>query len=388
MHEKSLEKQSWMEMSAVQIGGAICMPMILIGFELSRLNSVKALLAICIGNLFLFLLAFLTAEMSYRAKATTAENASHYFGKVGKCFFALILTLSMCGWFAIQAEVMAKDLGGGRYTAVVISCAIVLATLKGIRAVTKLANVALPLMLITLLCCLVMAFVNRQEVVQSSEGTLFQGVSLVIAAAILAVIDLPTFFRHARSKSDARKASIATFLIGMPLVELVGVLLGLWTTAPDVSQALACFGHVAWKGWIWLFILLVGWTTNNANLYSASVSLQTLLPQLSIKKAILLAGLMAVILAGCDLLSRLTFVLEIMGVSVASMGAVVLTAYFLKRHHVVLQSLAWLLGATWGLLHVHAVVKITPIAIVDAALISAISTLFIWRCGSEKRIAH
>jgi len=389
-----LETQNWKELSAVQIGGAICMPMILIGFELARQSVETAIYAIVIGNLFLFLLALLTSKMSYEGKMTTAENAASYFGALGKAFFACILLFSMCTWFAIQSQVMAEDLGrvlpeiDRGLLSMLVSSVIVVATLKGIRAVTWLANLALPLMVITLLICLAMAFQQQREEAIERGGDLFQGTSLVIAAAILAVVDLPTFFRHACTRKDAIKASVAIFLVGMPLVELFGVFLGAWTNATDLSGAFLCFGHVIWKGWIWLFILLVGWTTNNANLYSGAMCLQTLVPQMGAKRAIFAAGLLAVALSAVNILARFEFVLGLMGVCVASMGAVVLASYFLQRRHVKIQSLSWLLGLSWGLLHLNGIVRITPIAIIDASLVSAVTIFLAWRCRHEKILTN
>jgi hypothetical protein len=71
------------------------------------------------------------------------------------------------------------------------------------------------------------------------------------------------------------------------------------------------------------------------------------------------------------------------------MGAVVLTSYYLHRRFgkplcVMIQCLAWFFGLAWGLLHLKGNVGITPIAIVDASVVSALCILLPWRFGSEK----
>src|SRR5262245_51082545 len=104
-------KQGWMELSSIQLGGAICLPVILIGHELARQAGLYgAILAILLGNALLFGLSLLSSWMSSDCNKTTAEHAEYYFGTVGKYFFGLVIMASMAAWFAIQTQVVSCDL--------------------------------------------------------------------------------------------------------------------------------------------------------------------------------------------------------------------------------------------------------------------------------------
>lgn len=383
----SLEKQSWIHLASVQIGGAICLPILLIGFELASLSG-EAFLAIMTGNCILFSLAAIASRMSVANKASTAQNAEVYFGQNGRACFAAILSFSMCAWFAIQAEVMAEDLyTDSKLLAGGITVLIVLATLTGIRGISRLANVSVPLMALTLIVSLYFASKEAIRIeTTNKEMSLFQGISLVLGAGILAVVDLPTFFRHARSQRDGQIACGMIFLVGLPLVELAGCLLGKWTHATSLMEALTANSHPLWKGWIVLFILLAGWTTNNANLYSGAISLQAVFQKLSQIKSILLIGAISLILSLCGIISRLTLVLDLMGIVVASMGAVVLTAYLMRNMRMSHNSFAWVLGVASGLMHLAFNVTITPVAIIDSGLVATLTLLLMktWIPSYEK----
>ena len=337
----SIKNQNWIALTSIQIGGAICLPVLLIGFELAKgFGLTSALYAIVIGNALLFSFSLIGAKMSAASEMTTAENAESLLGKRVKAIFAIVLVLSMCLWFAIQAQLMATDLlmwtsfGSEQVIAFCISLFITACAMRGIKSIEILSNVAVPLMVVTML----IAIATGDAQVQTDTLS-FSGISLVLAASIAAVVDMPTFFRHAKNEKHAVKASFATFMIGIPVVEALGALLFYKTDAPSLINALYCFDHTLWKGWILAFILLAGWTTNNANLYSASMSIKALFPKLSDKAAIALLGLIASLLAFCNIVGNLDLFLDVMAMIIISMGSVVFSAYLLKRNKCSLQKI-------------------------------------------------
>jgi cytosine permease len=385
--ETALTKQSCFQLSSVQIGGAICLPVILIGYELVRRTGLtSALVAIIIGNLLLTGLALITSKMSVENRKTTAENAEEYFGKMGKVFFALIICLSLSCWFAIQTEVMSQDivalLGLKREAMPIVSFGLSLMMVAslffGIQGVTLLATCTLPLMIVALGLSLYFAKIGSSLPIELGSYN-FGGLSLVMAATISAVCDLPTFFRHAATKNEALKASYITFLVAIPLVEIVGVLLGYWTESNSLTEALLCVNHPLFGIFVGLFILVAGWTTNNTNLYSAAMSMQSILPKLTEKKSTAVVGIFAILLSLCPLLERLSFVLDFMGVFIASMTGVVLTAYMLKRFelHETCQKMALFLGIVAGLSNLYLGGLFTSIAILDALFFSAFTLVLL-----------
>ncbi len=370
--------QNWIALTSIQIGGAICLPILLIGFQLAKsVGLTCALLAIALGNALLFALSLVGASMSTASTRTTTENAEPYLGRHAKGLFAAVMALSMSLWFAIQTAMMAEDLVLGlpyglnaTLISGLIAALIVVCALSGIKSIERLSNMAVPLMVLTMLIAISQG--TSTSTVQH-EGFALCDISLVLAACIACVFDMPTFFRHAVNKKEALKASIATFLVGIPLVEALGVFLYQATGAGSLMEALYCFDNELWKLWIMLFVLLAGWTTNNANLYSAAMSIKTLLPKLSDKIAILSLGAIALIFSLFDILSHLEVSLNVMGVMVASTGGVVFTGFMLGANsYIPYNILSLALGVCVGLLG-----AITAVPILDALMVSSLATLLL-----------
>lgn len=102
--------QNWKQLASVQVGGAICLPLLLVGYELAKGGNLKnQLFSVFIGNALLFTFALVAGFMSANRKLTTVEHASIYFGEKAKKFFALTMSFSMLGWFAIQTQCMGGD---------------------------------------------------------------------------------------------------------------------------------------------------------------------------------------------------------------------------------------------------------------------------------------
>src|SRR5437588_8366280 len=146
---------SWRQLASVQIGGAICLPTILIGYELAKLyGEGAALVGIAIGNFLLLCLALISAKMSVENNQTTSDNAGNYFGQFGKKMIACLLTCSMCGWFAIQTQMVSQDIANSLlsdgWTNLLLGTIFAATLLFGLKGIAKLADLSVPLLIVTL----------------------------------------------------------------------------------------------------------------------------------------------------------------------------------------------------------------------------------------------
>ena len=289
--------QNWITLSAIQIGGAICLPMILIGFELSKTNSLMGcLFSIAIANSALFVLGLLSSKMSVSFRKTTGELAISYFGPFGRFLFAGVLFISMCGWFSIQTEIMTEDIHhfiqnlNPFYGLIGLSLLIYGINIIGISAIARFSSATVPLMLVTLVTVIACNFSCTIDLFEGEKSLIpTTAISLLLSSCIACIFDFPTFFRHAKDEKEAYKATSMIFFVGIPLVELLGVLIGKTSDSKSLIEALLIFQHPLWNTWICAFILLCGLSTNTANLYSAAMSLQCIFKGLSEKKATLMS---------------------------------------------------------------------------------------------------
>lgn len=326
---------SWRHLAAIQIGGAVCLPIFVVGHAMAmQFGFLSALAAVVIGNGVLLFLGLAAANFAARTRMTTAEAAAYTFGEVGRPYFALALIISLMGWFAIQLDMMglmAGKLLGIEATKginLAIGGVITLAALRGYKGLETLANVCLPLLIATVAYAVFDASKTPLTATLENEIAL-GGITVAMAAAIGAVIDMPTFFRMAKSSKDGLIAAAILFGIALPLLEGVGIYLAGHGQSENVADSLAGSSPSAlWKMWVALFIILAGWTTNNTNLYSAAISLKSLFNVKSEIKAQIALGIVGTMLSTLNLQENLFLFLEGLGVMLAAAGGVMLVNQF------------------------------------------------------------
>lgn len=379
------KKLTWFELASLEIGGAICLPVIMVGHAVAnKYGLASAISAILIGNALLLALAMVSVHLAHESKKRTAENAVLYFGEKGGKLFALALLLSKTCWFGIQLGLIAlstqkilPDYGLAVIT-MGLGMLIISYALAGIKALSVISTISLPLMVLT------MGFAAFQEGSSSAylpvKEFTFSSVSLIVATAITAVIDMPTYFRHQASLRDGRIASLLFLGIGAPLIEGLGVFLFYKNPSHQIVDTLQGGSSFLWTIWVALFLLLAGWTTNNTNLYSAVNSLQVIFKDLGEKKGTLLVGAAGVLLSLCGVLDHFTSVLQIIGIVIGSMGIIVLSNFaWKKRIPKSTNRFLWATSVVVGLLSFTQIIELTSIPLIDAIATGTIGTFFIGR---------
>lgn len=335
------EKQAWWQLLSIQTGGTICLPVIMIGtLVCQKFGWVAALLSVGTGNLFLLLLGYLLASLSTYRPQSTVEHAATYFGKTGKGLFGSIMILSMLGWFAIQLNVMSlsaaqlfSELGFSIPLLplnIGMGLLISLAMCRGMNAMKNLSYMIAPLLAITLFY----AAFTAEGVIPTRASlpiSWISGLSLVIGANIAAIIDLPTFFKHAQSNKDAKFCILLLYGIVVPFLEVLGVYLFSILGGNSILATLQIGHGSLWAIWICCFVLLSGWQTNNANLYSSMTSSCSLPGNFPMWVRAMALGGVGTLIACFNPLSNMESVLDFLGVTIGAMGAVILANYLMER---------------------------------------------------------
>ncbi len=399
-----MKKQSWLQLLSIQSAGSLCLPVILVGQILcQKYGWTAAICGVVTGNLFLLAIGLAFAGLSTLRPRTTVQQATHYFGQRGGPLFAALMILSMVGWFAIQLNVMSLCLGqllaiGGitippLYLNIAIGLLLSCIMGFGMKAMKLLSNCTAPLLALTLIYALLSAH-GIVPPVPPLTISWMGGLSIVIGAAIAAVIDLPTFFQHARSKKDALFTILLLYGLVVPLIEGIGLYLGAVTgghTILDVLQA----GHgFAWSIWISCFVLFSGIASNNANLYSAVNSSYSLPGKLSPFPRTLLIGAVGTMVACFNPLGHMEGMLDLLSITIGSMGAVMLAGYLLelrkKPPNGSISLFSWAIGVAVGLATSLCHISITGAPALDAFIAVALTQLSLHFITKRKpyAIAH
>lgn len=372
------ERLSWKELSSLEIGGAICLPVILVGQVIgSKYGILSALIAIIVGNFFLFCIALATVRMSVTNRLATPDNAKLYFGPIGAKAFACCLLTAKTSWYAIQLGLMVVAaealLGPNPWLHAVLGIGIMATAIFGLRVLSLFSTLSLPLLIGTMVYAAYIVTGEKPVTHIFSSPIRFEGISIAISAAITAVIDMPTYFMHAKSRKDGHIAAVFLFLVALPLIEGLGVYLASQNPGGNILESMQVEGVPLWNVWVALFLLLAGWTTDNMNLYSAKTCLKSLLPSLPDKAALILLGSLGALLSSLGFLEHFTQVLQFIGVLIGSMGAIVLTSYVLDAGDDQRKIFAWAIGGIVGILALFYGSHITGVAVVDAFLAASLA---------------
>lgn len=370
-----ISKQPWWQLLGIQAGGAICLPVIMTGQYICQMYGWEAAAAsIFLGNLFLLILGFAYASICGGSSKSTVEFAQERFGIKGGYLFAFVMILSMMGWFGIQLNIittivqqlfqtygMSLD-----FTLVNIAFGALLTGVMcfGMKALKSLALICAPLLAMTV--CYSLYIVTPEETARTfSEFNWMQAISLVIGANIAAVIDLPTFFRHAKSVKDAQKCIILLYAIAVPLIEAAGVYLAYATQGSSLVESLQAGQSAWWAIWISCFVILSGWATNNSNLYSAIASSFVLMQEKSYALRALVLGSFGIGLACFNPLGNFEVMLDLFGIVIGGMGAMILAGSLWPKYSPAVAFFSWGLGVIWGLAATYFAFSLSGIPLLD-----------------------
>ncbi len=359
MNESSIEKQSWKGLLSIQTGGALCLPIIMVGsLVCQKFGWLAALLSVGLGNLFLLIIGYLLTCLSNYRPQSTAKHAASYFGHRGGSLFASLMMVSMLGWFAIQLNIMSlccQQLFSMLdiqipYLFLNIGIGILISYVMrfGMKAMKGLSYITAPLLGLSLLYVI---FSSKETLPPPAPLTLswVKGLSLIIGANIVAIIDLPTFFRHAKSGRDAKICVVLLYAIVVPLIEIAGIRLSALTGENSILDILQTGHGSLWAIWISGFVLLSGWATNNANLYSSITSSYLLMPRCPPMIRTWIIGLIGTAIACFNPLGNLETILDFLGVAVGGMGAVILANFLLEKRSLTYKTFPGICLLSWSI---------------------------------------
>lgn len=399
------ESQSLVQMFCIQVGGLICLPIFIVGYHLFREFGLAASLwAIGGGNAIVVLLALLMLWMTKHHPLTTMENAKRYFGPKATKWLGLCFIIALVGWFALQLNVVAQSvlyafgIEGTIVSALVtlaLGAAIILGSLKGMRFLSHLSGVCALALIATLG---VSFWLLPTAPLPQFSSLLFSpaAVSLVFGSVLVAIIDMPSYFRHMRSFKEGVLAVICVFGIAVPLLEGIGLYFAMHYTAPDLLAALLQPNALVWKAWVILFVAIAGWSTNHCNLYSAHMGTVALFPRLKDSHVILGLGGIGTLLACFPLLAHIGTLLDVMTMGVSSMGGIILARFLLGKEVLAQERIvhvgAWIVGMIAGILSLGHIAALTGVVPLDVFLSGAagaacgyVGTKFIRRKAYENR---
>lgn len=400
------QTRSLVSITAVIIAFTINIGAILLGTRLGFETDFKTVLTGSFtGALILASIAGAMAVIGVQTRLSTAMISKFTFGHKGAYIVAVILAITLIGWFGVQTELFALsiqnvfvntfDITLPRLTVVVLGGILMSTTaIIGFKALEKLSILTAPLLLALVIwpvISLMIAGDFPDLFAYAPENPLRHGsvVALVAGSFMAGAIVTPDITRYASSKKSAIIASIIGF-VGFYIVLLV--LSAIMAIASGATDFISIFMAMGLGIPALVIIILATWTTNDSNLYTASLSLKVLFPQISKWQLASIAGLCGTIAAAAGILNMFIPFLIALGLLITPVGGVMVMDYFLKRgfyqaknisklsQFKFAEMIAWLFGCFVGFLttesvhHGLEVLVITTIPPLDGFLAAAFFT--------------
>jgi len=388
---------AWWRIALMNSIFSISLPMFLGGLELVAAAPVETFVwGTILGGVFLTLIAAPMAVIGSQTRLSSYMLARSAFGTQASKVLNFAFALSLLGWFGVNIELfgeamqrLAVSMGYADVPLFALEALggvlMTVLTFLGLRAINWLTLFVTPLLaLITVLMLLaVLEAGSFQSIIAGGvpEGLSFGDVmSATVGTVAVGAVILPDTCRFVRSRWGSVGVAIATYLLSSSAVVLVAGLAGIATGETDLLPLMLAFG----LGLGAFAIVFGGSTTLNAlNLYSAALSIGTVLPDARRGWVVVLGGIGGTVFAFLNILDNFIPFLIYLTVIFIPVGAVILADYFVIdrapyafENRSALPAIRWPSLVAWGagsgvaLAAMEGLITLSGTVAIDAILVS------------------
>lgn len=338
------KRNSTLNITMVASGFCISMSGMYAGAALAKgLTFKEAVLASIIGNLILVLYGSLMGLMGTREGLSSSRLAIYSFGKKGYKIVALVLAITMAGWFAIQtglfglafSQIFSKQsfITSASFASIWGGILMMFTAVLGMKDLSTLSKFAVPAISI---CAFIAAvkgvrsiggFEALVEITPILQWSLAEGVVVVVGSFAAGAAAQADISRYAKDF----KASLCSTIVGYGLCNTLIIIAGYTIVATtqiyDLPRAMIQLG----LGLAALIVLILAqWTTNDNNIYTSSLGLVQVFGGNRYKYAIIV-GLVGSVLGGLGIAEHFTEFLNFLGIGIPPMAGIMIADYYLIK---------------------------------------------------------
>ncbi len=377
-----------------------------IGYKMEFKDAITAILA---ADAFLIALVIITGLMAFKSGLSTAFLSRKAFGKKGSSIFSVILAISAINWVGINGDTFSKMIVSTfpwwpipiSITAVIIIALWAQSAIRGFKGLEFISWLGVPAAIILSIVCVVSVGAQTNFFADSigyvpTEGTLTftQASASVIGSWIFGCVITPDVCRFAKKKKHVAIGGFCAFIIGLFALQTCGILVATATGKPDFISATAALGLSVLVFICTIFCL---WTTQDNNIYAASLALQNVFEETKLKGKIthkhiaIGISLFAAVFAFFGALKYLLPIVQTLSVLIAPVpGLLIAENFFIKKSKEmknvnILAIISWVIGGVCGYIALKANFFISPVVgfIATVILYTVLSKLLDKKCNPE-----
>lgn len=338
------QRKGFGSVAFVAAGYCICMSGLYTGAAIAFGMSFRdACIAVLIGNSILSVYGGLVGAAGAKEGVASAMLARHSFGRQGSKVIGILLAVVMLGWYAVQVGFFGSTMAAlfpnaGFITSKYIAAAwggilMMLTAYFGYKGLNLLSYIAVPAIGILSVIGIVIAVKGAggiwevMNIVPSKPMTIGAAVVSIVGSFAGGAAAQSDITRYAKDTKTAWGGTIFGYLIANTFVIIAGFLITAATGEDDLPVAFLAMGlGIA----ALLILILAQWTTNDNNLYTASLGLANCLP-FSKHKIVVVTGVLATIAGAMGLAEYFTTWLSVLGVGIPPIAGVIIADYYLLK---------------------------------------------------------
>lgn len=278
------QKKNFWEICVVWIGYVFVVTGMQVGGTMGTSTDFATLLkALVVGSVVLLVLGTFMGLIALKTGNTFGMLCRYAFGKIGSNVISLMIVVTLIGWFSVDAYMIGQASNALFPALPIIPIAIVAGiamtatALFGMKWMSKLSDIAVPLVLIFGIISIVLSVKSTggltglfaiQPKNPSSFNTL---VSLSIGSFVCGAVSFtPDVLRFAKNKKQTLIIMFLAMMIANPLMIILGAVGSIATGYSDITFVLAAQGLLAPA---FIVMILNIWSTAQGCVYSGSLSL-------------------------------------------------------------------------------------------------------------------
>jgi cytosine permease len=408
-HLRAKDLRGWPFFASVQAGVTICIPVFVLGILLGQHMALAELVpAIFVGTLVVALLATATGYVGQRTRVPTALILQSTFGATASRLVIALMITSSVGWFSVQVEMLVKSLNDFLATSGFATIAPWIAKLVagglmtttaviGYRVLGKIAYAAVPLLLI-IVCVPIWTGLHGRAIAQIvtrapelDKYSFGLVVSIVSGNFITGTTLCPDLTRFLRTGKDTAIGAFASLGLCYGLMLSLSAILGVIYASADIIQIMARAGLVVTA---MIVLAMATWTSNDKNVYEASLSLSVLFPRFQRWRVTVFGGALGTVLSLVGIYDHFISVLLFLGIFVAPLAGVYVVDFLIRPGRYLtgetvrfrlMPFVAWGFGSAVGFLTLPkdadglGLISLTNVPTLDALLSAGLFHLLIQR---------
>jgi len=379
------KRKSLLSLTVVLAGYPIALSNFVIGGAVGvGLSFKNAIFALIIGNIILISIVIATGLLAFKTGLSTAFLSRRAFGKSGSSIFSILLALSAVTWISLNGDIFARLIKTTfptwplpiPVTAVIVILIWMQSAIRGYKGLQFISFLGVPAALALSLFGVIAVskqtngFAGIANYIPDNPITLTAATASIVGGWVFGAVITPDVCRFAKTKLHVVIAGFVAFFIGCFGLQFAGALVAITTGTGDFTVAMANLGLAIVAFLAAIFCL---WTTQDNNIYGASLALQNVIKETSFygkithKKIAILISCLAAIFAAAGIYSYILPIIKFLGLLIPPVpGLIIAEECFVKQSKAEMPVnwnaiLSWIIGGVLSYISLKTNFFIPPI---------------------------